>query len=452
MRLSHVRWQDLATLAVAALAFALYPRLPILAWLLPFGLSLAYLTSRFIALPSLDKAWLSACCAGALLILVTVLGVFGYHDPLAPRAHLDDFWYLRASGAIADAWRSGFYPALSQKGSPPYLGSLHTGYERALASLFLVFGASVNVGIALNAVCAALMPLLGFLLADSLFADVAELAAPATVLGRRVSVPRAAALLCTVHLGYTYWATWLLKDMLLAALFGTCLLLLADAVCTRRILPAVGFVLLTGYVCILRAYTGLALVLAVALYVIARLPRRVALWAGLYVAILVVALGYTMRGGQYFSQLGFSLGNLIPLEAQTITGSIIHFGRGIPRLVLGPYAWVKAEGTMPQYGAYPGMWLLYLIVYPLCAAGFVRAVRKDHQLTIVPLTCVFSGAMIFLIAYGGNANRQRLWMELIFIVYAACGLGSPRRRTYLVGWYALLALFALAQLVSLRLR
>src|ERR1043166_9320293 len=209
----------IAALAAGAVVVALHSRIPVLVYLFPFVLAVVVLASRVAALSGGERLWILACCAGSLLFGICAPAAFGIHDPLKACEHLDDYSYFLAGGEIAKAWKSGFYPALSLKGSPPYLGSLHTGYERALALLFILFGARVSVGIALNIFCSAVMPAIGYLLAESLFDK-------GVTTPQRV--PRAAALMCAAYPGYVYWSSWLLKDVLLAMTFALCLLFATD--------------------------------------------------------------------------------------------------------------------------------------------------------------------------------------------------------------------------------
>jgi hypothetical protein len=182
------------------------------------------------------------------------------------------------------------------------------------------------------------------------------------------------------------------------------------------------------------------------------MPRRAVLWALFYAGVALIAFSYSTTGGRYLAQLAYSLGAVIPVEAQTISGSVYSFLRGIPRLLLEPYAWVRSTDARPQYGLYPGMWVMYLVIYPLSFTGMARAIRLNHQLSIPALTCLFLAGMLFLIAYGGIAHRQRLWLEVILIVYAAAGFRSPGRARGFALWYTVLAVFAGSQLLRLRFR
>ena len=129
---------DLCVFAFAAASFAARRWTPAAPWGFGVGFCAVYVAARTAGLPRRELAWAAGCCAAALLVQGLSLAVLGYHNPLLDPDPHDDLQYLVRGRAIAEAWQSGFYPELSLRGSLPYLGTLHTGYERALATVFLI--------------------------------------------------------------------------------------------------------------------------------------------------------------------------------------------------------------------------------------------------------------------------------------------------------------------------
>lgn len=446
---------EYVTVAAVALALAAYPILPVLAWIAPFALLAFYLAGKVRVLPGSDRKWITLCCATAALFQLASLAIHHSYDPRSTTTWLDDQNYYTNAARIAQAWSTGFFPELSRKGSPPYLGTLHTGYERILGAVFYVTGPSFRAGLVVNLIAVSVLPLLLFLLTDTLFHGLSPKEENA---GQKLpplalvsTPPRMAALLTALYPSTYYWGSHLLKDVLLAFLFVAALLALVDTLRVRRAAPALLFVLLLFWTAIFRAYAALSLAAAACLYPFAALRRSALLWGMLYGAIAVVLLSYTEGGGRYMDQLLASFGALIPREMTGLRPVLFHFGSALPRMLLAPYAWVRAEGPDPIYALYPGMWYLYLVTYPLAAAGIVRAVRQDHRLSLVPIVALLASAFVLLAAYGGNAPRQRLYLEFVALAYAGLGAHSRKLPAFLVVW-SMVFLFAAAQLIRLYMR
>ena len=435
---------ELPLLAVLAGGLACHPFAPAIAWLTPLVFAAGFIGWKLARLDRRAQAWILACVGISLALQGITLLVFGYNAPVSS----DPREYMVKATAVMEAWRSGNYPALSLKGSLPHLGSLHTGYERALASVFLATGPRPAAGIALNVACVAVLPALAFL--ASLFLFCAPQGETENAWDARPA--RASALLAALYPGFVFWMTWLVKDTLLVAVFAACLVFLFDAMRTRSLLAWAGFLLVSGFLVIVRAYAGLSLYLGVTVYVFARMPRRAVLWGAAYALLALFVAGYTLSGTRLFGQLWASLLALIPGDMVTVPESLRAFAGGLPRSFLGPYGWVKARGDNLYYGLYPGMWFLYLLVYPLALAGLAEAVRRNHIPTTIPLVVVFTGVLIFLMTYGGEAQRQRLYLEFVYILYAGTGVSARGRRRWFVACWAGLFLFAAVQLISLSLR
>lgn len=430
--------QDAVTLFAAVVAALLYPWIPALLWCVPFALAVILAVEVMRGVGRREGVIVAACCAGAMLLYVMVLVVFGLHDPMKSR--LDDYDYFIKAREISKAWKSGFFPELTRKGSLPYLGTLHTGFERVLSTAFYLTGAKVGAGILVQFACIALLPLFAFAAASQLFADEP----------REVSL--CAAGLAALHPAWYFWASWLLKDLFLTLVFTAALFLFCRFVRTKRFLVAIAFAGMWLILGITRAYAALALACGILAYGIALLPRKAVWWTALYGGLIFLAVTYSTSAGNYLSQLSYSFSMQLPMRASTSTGALAFVASGVPRVFFAPYAWIKAFGEQPLYGAYPGMWFLYLVIYPLSLAGCVRAMRIDHRLSVVPFTAVFLSAMILLVSYGGDAPRQRLYLELVLILYAAFGLRAKRLWLYGLAVWVPLILFAALQYATLHLR
>ena len=139
-------------------------------------------------------------------------------------------------------------------------------------------------------------------------------------------------------------------------------------------------------------------------------------------------------------------------ELSTIPAVFKHLVMAFHRMALAPFAWVTAEGPAPLYGLYPGMWFLYLVVYPLGLAGVAEAVARDRRQAAVPLVAAMASCGVFLAVYGGDATRQRLFLEVILMPFAAFGWSARRRGAWAAAWFATLILFAAAQSARLAMR
>lgn len=455
-------WTDVAAAAGVVVLLLLRPWYPVGAWLAPLVFAAIYFHARFWSLERTERKWIALCSLAAAGIYLLIATTAGIHNPLRVPEKSDDYDYFVQAQSIAEAWRNGLFPELTRKGSLPYLGTLHTGYQRILASAFLILGSHVWVGMLLNAAALAFLPLMAYLLVSRLFspAAFATTTPPTGSAGILTAFnpnlracARAAALFCAIHPSFHYWGTWLLKDLLLTALFACALLLLVDCVLERRPVFVIGFLLVFAWVAIFRAYAALALVAGVVLYAVARLPRRAVIWSLIYLFAGLAVATYSTRIFDYLNQLLHSLGSLLPSHVEDVKSSILYIATGLPRLLLGPYAWIRAYGPLPQYGLYPGMWFLYLLIYPLSLCALIRTIRLNHVTGILPIGAFASSAFIFLLAYGGDAPRQRLYLEFILICYAAYGWGAvERRKWYFIAWYALVFLFAAVQYSTLHLR
>lgn len=435
----------LACLVVLA-SLGVYKYFPAQAWLLLFLSVPTYAGWIFLTAEKKTRYSLAALSGVAFLLAIAVAYLCGLNNPELNPHSLDDATYLHQARAIAREWKSGHFPVLSAKGSALYyVGSLHTGYQRLLAGIFSVWEADYRLGIWLNFISVALIPTFTYWAVYLLLCrhSSLETAARGGIRG---------ACLAAFYPSLGYWASWLLKDVVLATIFTASLAAALDCFVRKSFLAP--FFLIAGlYALILfRAYAAWALVAGVIVYGLSIMPRRQVLASLIILMIAAVLASYTESGGFYFRQLGHSLGELLPSYVRTLPQSLAYFLGSIPRLMLSPYAWVKARVDQPMYEVYPGMWWLYGLVYPLAFAGLWQLGRWDVRAAIIPFVAWAASAAILIIAYGGNAPRQRLYLDTIFIVLAGCGTVASHRRLFFGLWFAFLALYITIHLTTLDLR
>ncbi|MGI8907208.1 MAG: hypothetical protein ACR2IE_12045 [Candidatus Sumerlaeaceae bacterium] len=428
--------------AATGICLAMAPILPSAPWLLPIGLLIACTVTAIWTVPRQHQRLLAAITVAVVLCqLVVMLTRLGY-DPAGPTFWYDDREYFAQSAAVADAWKANIFPDITRKGSQPYfLGTLHTGYHRSLASAFYVFGTKPLAGLFLNLLSAAVLPLFCYLLALDLRLRVNSSAAAI------------AAGLAALHPTQLYWSQFLLKDLYLAAWFVASLWLLVRMFQRRDVAAGLAFLAATYVLYTIRVYCAASLLVAAIAYLAAQLPRRVA-WTVFAATALIITMTalYTDRGAARFNQMWSSLVELGPKSVRSPWDVPGHLLAGIPRLMLGPFAWLAGRGDRPLYGLYPGMWFMYLLVYPAAIVAFVYSLRQNVKVAALPIMAGIGGALILLTAsYGGDAPRQRYYMEYICIAFAAYGWTLPKRQIF-IGYYAVLATYIIGQVITVKIR
>lgn len=434
----------------AGAALALRPVAPWLFWatlcLLPAWV--LYSSERKFFRSGTGKNILGLC--GIMLVVHIIWAIIRcfYYDASVPDDYwLDDRSYYRESVLIADAWRNGDYPDISLKGSPPYLGTLHVGYHRALALVFLITGPSTLAGLLLNALCSATFPLWVGLSCRYLWQPAGS---PEPDHWRQ-NPALLGALLAALHPTQFFWAAYLLKDTLTAGVFLMTLTMILATYYHRSAATGIATIVLMPYLVIMRIYCALALAVGAVLPLILKVKTKTLIYPAAIITLggMMIA-NYTTRGGQITGQIFHSILSLASTHATSPAEILIHTGTGIPRLFMAPYAWLIFDfKDMPLMGLYPGMWYLYLIGLPLGFAGLYAALRRNITLSIIPLT-VFGliGFMFLAGSYGGDAARQRFFMEYIILIFAAYGIMYPSR-WWILSIIGLQAMFAVGQVLSL---
>ena len=158
---------------------------------------------------------------------------------------------------------------------------------------------------------------------------------------------------------------------------------------------------------------------------------------------------YDTNANRLLMQIVQSMYQIMPPSQQDDwTIGLKWLGSAVPRFFLSPYSWIWSSKTVnPAYGTFPGMWYLYLVIYPLLVCGIYESFRRNAKLWLVILIPVLWNYLIFAFAFGGDVSRQRYYLECLLIPMAACGILSERRlrRKIYIIVYGLIILFASIQ-------
>lgn len=441
---------DIALICIFLFGVAVYPVFPLVVWLLPFAGLLVYALLAILHTSPRHRTPLLTIAACTMFFQLLVGLAVGFHDPSWQGELRDDLSYLREANAIAQAWREGFFPELSLKGSLPYLGTLHTGYQRFVAGLFYLFGNDYRIPILANYLLLGLLPIAVYRAA---FLLLSQSRAKVELTPHLSRVPLFAACCIAFYPNLGYWASFLLKDALLTV-FMTCSLSAVLEFLGNRRLAWIPVVLTLGFMIgITRAYALFGLLAGCALYGVAMVPRKWVFGTCLAGLLVLVGMSYTTRGADYLSQLIYSLSVQLPDHLRTVPQAVAYFAGAIPRLLLSPYAWVRAFGANPAYELYPGMWMLYLMIYPLGLLGLFNLAKHDVRIATIPFGMLVATGLVLILAYGGDAPRQRLCLDPTWFIFAGTVQSLKRREWVLpVVWYAVFILYALVQLATLQYR
>jgi hypothetical protein len=408
---------------------------PAVKYALPFAILIAYILARGAKLDRRSRLFLFCVFIGAVLLRA----IFAVAVQWAPLPKAQSYWfpdehsYRILANAVARAWHQGEFPTLSKD---VWLGTLHTGYYRILATLYYLFGDRYWLGICVNILMGATVPLLLYFLADSAF-------------GKRAA--RLAAIVAALYPSFIFWSGFLLKDSVHAAFFMLALVACWDLREKWRDLPALALLAASFFLALLRAYSTLIVWASLAGYLILFSKKRtVYLAVTLWIMLVYAIARQTYVVSEYEKNLIFSFLNIIPDQCATVLGSLRYFALGVPKLLLAPYAWVFAPYFDIHYLLYPGQWLFYLFVLPLAFVGTYYVLKEDRREFFLVLFPIALNFLVFLLAYEGSVPRQRLHLEPLFILLAVYGVEKKGKKWFYVAYYVLLTAFIIAHLISIR--
>jgi hypothetical protein len=431
-------WTWLARIALGTLVLAvLLWQVPLLRYVLPFAL-LGYLIGKGI--------WGCSAEQRRFLLIVVIValvlrGLYALMIEGLPGRPAEGFFfpdegsYDVFSEKIARDWHTGIFPELWKD---TYLGTLHTGYYRILATVYYAVGHRPAVAILLNVLVASLVPVLLYFLGLRLIDERGA---------------RWAALLGMLHPSFWFWNAFLIKDAFHIVFFLFLLwvlLRLVERVSYVDVLAALGGVF---FLSLLRVYSSATLVATLVAYLMFFSKRKRWYWiagGGLLALLLVGRLVFYVRS--YEDQIIYSFLNMLPDEIINHWRLVKHLVRGIPRFVLAPYAWYFSGTFDVHYLLYPGQWFLYLLILPFALKGCAVVFKEDRREWFFLLFPIAVNCFVFLLAYRGSVPRQRLSLEALFILMAAMGFQRKGYRGVLASWYVLFGLFVIAHIISLFVR
>ena len=346
-------------------------------FLLPYVALLWITISNWLRLEKSDK-YLIAVLSGLCLIIHVFYHLFIHQMPViryGPFFFIDEFGYDNYSWAIALEWKAGNFPPLW---TDQYLGTLHTGWNRILAFLYYLLGHKPWLGAGVNVVAGVLLVPLVFLATREIFQTGREKQQKETLplkkplLAQQLkelfkSSPEfSAAGITTIYFGFAFWSGFLLRDMILTAMFLASIFLILRIYKKRKPWDILALVLILHGLSILRVYSVGFLLAGPIVYFLFfhRYKKRawIVLGAGV---LLMLGARILIPIRDYQDQLLYSFLNNLPDEGKTSLGSVLFCVRGIPRFFLSPYAWYVSPGApVIEYMLYPGQWLLYLLIIP----------------------------------------------------------------------------------------
>lgn len=416
---------------------------------LPYISLIAVILTSWLHLEEKERRAVSILTLCALLLHIVY--VFLVHRmPVLKQGRfffIDEYSYDRFSWAIAREWRSGNFPNLW---TDQYLGTLHTGWNRIVAAVYYVSGHHPNIVIALNVMAGTLFVPLAFLTGRELFrtSDQESLKTDKEIIRKPAFI---AALISAVHFSFAYWSSFLLRDIILAILFLAALYLILKLFEKWRFLQATALIFILLGLAILRVYSVAFLIAGPVVYLLSVHRKRKFAWFGLITAVFLVLAGRIfVPVRDYQDQIIYTFLNNLPGASKSPLGSLFSFLKGIPRFFLAPYAWYVSPGhPVIDYMLYPGMWIWYMIILPFSGKGLWICMKENRVKATLAVIPVMLSVFLFLLAYGGSVPRQRLFLEPLFIVFAAYGLSKKKSSNLLVWlWYIFLFFFIIAHSIS----
>jgi hypothetical protein len=417
---------------------------------LPYIALVIIIVFSFSRLDKKEKAFLFSVTVISLFIHV-IFAICIQRMPVARHGiffFIDEYGYDLWSAAIAREWRSGNFPNLW---TDQYLGTLHTGWNRILASIYYIFGHRPYLGIVLNIFMSAFLVPLSFFTTRAIF-PVKEKIPSINWREKILNDPaHIAALICSIHFSFAFWSAFLLRDIFIAVLFITCILLIVSLYRKWNYYSLAALLLILSGLVILRVYSVGFLLMGPAAYFLFFHKQKKWLWLVMAAGcILMVAARIFIPMRDYQNQILYTFLNNLPDAGKSSIGCLIHCARGVPRFFLGPYAWYISPGSaVIDYMLYPGQWFLYLLIFPWGLKGLYTCMRENEKAAIFPVIPIMLSVFLFLLAYGGSVPRQRLYMEPLFIIFAAWGLTRKEKGRYIpLAWFIFLGLFITAHSIS----
>lgn len=441
------RWQWVAAMVGVLLVVYLRNAHPPASWTVLVSLTLWGTGEVFFELTTSQRKLILCVSAVGVLLHLIGLAIWGYISPTDMSLLLDHTQYYREACAVADSWRNGFYPELTRKGELPYLGTLHVGYQRLLATAFLCLGNQPFNGIVLNLLS---IPLLVFSTCYIVYQIVQKHQLPAHSV-TRLQPETFAACLAALHLLAFFWMRVMQKDMTLAAVFMVALAACISLTRHFRPLVFVAVIALFGLLFSYRIYAVLSIILALGAYVFSYLNlKNISIALGMAI-LLWLCTRYALSYEKLSSQMIHSMAGIVPIDVPDSPFIGLQWmAQSLPRFFLAPYAWIIDSQTQrASYGMFPGMWLLYLLNYPMAAAGTARMFRSDMRLGLFILIPLVVNYYLLAMSYQGDATRQRFYIEYLFIVLASIGvLATKRQLLYsFIAVYSAITIFAICQVI-----
>ncbi|MCD6386116.1 hypothetical protein J7M23_10130, partial [Candidatus Sumerlaeota bacterium] len=354
----------------------------------------------------------------------------GFFFPDARSYHL---WGER----IAGMWRQGIFPDLY---NDPMLRTFHTAYYRIIAGLYFVCGAHPSVPIIVNCLVSALSIIFVFYIAYYIFGTT--------------QIARTAVIITALHPSMCFWSAFLLKDTLHVTFFIWASLIFYLLQRRYNYWLTLLLIVLLYFIFRLRAYGAFALLITFVGYLFFFTKHRkiigVLSVVGIVVLVLASRIDYVAT---IYNRIFYSFLNLLPDEYNTSIPKIyLLFIAGSIKFLLSPFAWI----IMPEFDIhlllYPGQWFLYLFILPFAVVGIYFCLRDNRKETFILLFPIILSLYLFLLVYEGEVPRQRLFLEVIFIIFSAFGVHLKRSKTFFVIYYVILLAGIVLHLISIKVR
>lgn len=397
--------------------------------------------------PQTRRRLLAACATAFVLACACAVAI--HANPWSADSlfyHKDDAHYDQWGQTIAASWSQGEFLPLSRR---ELIGSLHTGYYRLVAAVYVIAGHRPPVVLGLNLLACALLPL-------GLFA-----------LGRQFGtepVAHRAAWIGALYPSFWFFSAFLMRDVWITLFFlaaMTALLSLPGLAAppdSRWLTPLLFFLAFLFQLFILRFYLALIVAGAWSIYELALGPRKKrAAWitAACAAALLLMRLHPALAHLQ--DRVVLSILWSIPQHLERLDAVAWQFAAGLIKLFLAPFAWATTGGYTIDYFLWPGQWMLYLLILPWGLWGIIHCVRARQSIAFLLILPCIAAAFGFALAYEGSVPRQRMFLDALLIVLAARASANANARPagqerFLAAYYTLFALFVAAHITSLFMR